>query len=148
MAGPVGFGTGEDGFGPTGMDIPQPPDGDGSDQLVEDIHAIRHRVCDSPTLQRIPCQFGSAFAGTKQDMTGQEINSIILTVTSGVIYGFLSDQSSNFLKAVSALPDFAISAGVVPVTQQFMFPVGKNYVLSFQEGNNSTATGSAMAVKI
>lgn len=146
-SGPVGFGTGEQGYGPVGVDIPAPLE-NGEDQLVNDIHAMRQRICDNPTLQRIPCQFTAAYAGSKQDMTGLEINSVIITVTSGVIYGFLSDQSSNFLKTVSPLPDWVVSAGVVPTTQQFMFPVGRNYILTFQEGNNSTANGSVMAAKV
>lgn len=147
MAGPVGFGSGEYGQGPVGTDIPDPV-GNPEDRLVDDIHAIKQRVCDNPTLQRIPCQFGVAYDGIKQDMTGLEINSVTITVTAGVIYGFLSDQSSNFKKAVSPLPDWVISAGVVPASIQFMFPVGRSYILSFQEGAGSTATGSVMASKI
>ena len=145
--GPIGFGTGPNDFGPSGIDVPEPV-GDSSDQLVDDIHAIRVRVVDNLTNIRIPLLFVTSFAGNRRDMTGQVCNSVIVTATSGVIYGYLFDTSNQFGKNVNEQPDFVVSAGVVPSTQQFMFPPGNNYILCFQEGAGSTAAGSVRIAKI
>src|SRR5882757_1723652 len=111
----AGFGTGEIGYGPSGVDVPQPI-GNPEDQFVEDIHQIRMRYVDGSGNLRVPLQLATN-GGIRQDTTGQTVNSIILTGVTGVINGYLSDQSSNFGKA-AALPDFVVSAGVVPATIQ------------------------------
>jgi hypothetical protein len=145
MPGPTGFGTSPQGYGPSGMDIPEPI-GDAADQLAEDIHQIRRKYVDGATNLKVVLQL-AANAGNKQDMTGQEINSVILTVQTGVIFGYFQDQSSGF-GAAAAPPDFAVSAGIVPTTIQIMVPTGNNYKISFQEGAGAAAVGVARIMKI
>ena len=145
MPNAVGFGSAPAEFGPAGLEV-QEPLGDPVDQLSNDIHAIRAKYVDGGTNTKVVLQL-AANAGARQDMTGQEVNSILLTVATGVIFGYLQDQSGSFGTA-AVVPDFAVSAGVVPTTIQIMVPILSAYVVTFQEGAGSTATGVARIMKI
>jgi hypothetical protein len=144
--GPIGFGTAEAGYGPSGVDVPEPI-GTPEDQFVEDIHAIKVKYVDGITNNRVPLQL-AANAGNRQDMTGQGVNCVLLTVTTGVIYGYMFDVSSSFGVAAGQAPDFAVSAGVVPGSGEFFFPTSKNYIVCFQEGAGAAAAGAARIMKV
>lgn len=128
--------------------VPVPPDpAEQQQQFSDDIHAIRKKYVDDATNVTIPISV-AANAGVRQDMQGQMVNSIILTVQSGLVFGYLTDQSPNFGKA-AFVPDFVCSAGIVPTSVQIMVPPRDDYILSFQEGGGSTAaTGKARAMKL
>jgi hypothetical protein len=141
----MAFGSLKGGFGPAGVPIPPPPD-NGAQQEQQDIHAIKQKYVDGGTNQRLELRL-AANGGSMIDMSGQPINSIILTVATGVVYGYLNDQSPNFGKT-AFLPDFCVSAGIVPASMQIMIPQRDDYHISFQEGANSTATATARLMKI
>lgn len=145
MAGAVGFGSGPDDRGPAGVDV-QEPIGSPEDQFIDDIHQIKRKYVDGGTNLKVPLGL-AANTGLRTDMTGLDVNSIILTGATGVIFGYLGDQSSLFNVAALA-PDFCVSAGVVPTTIQIMVPLRNDYVICFQEGAGSAATGTARLMKI
>src|SRR5438132_12701388 len=110
MAGAVGFGSGPDDRGPAGVDVPEPI-GSPEHQFINDIHQIKRKYVDGGTNLKVALGL-AANAGIKQDMTGLEVNSIILTGATGVIFGYLGDQT-NLFGAAALPPDFCVSAGVV-----------------------------------
>lgn len=139
------FGSQPGDFGNSGIPVPQPPD---TGQFIDDIHRIEQKYVEGQTNFRLPLQL-TTNGGKTQDMTGQVMNAIILTVTSGVIFGYLFDNSSLFGSAATA-PDFCCSAGVVPTTVEVMIPQRDDYRVSFQEGAAAAggATGVARLVKL
>ena len=137
------------GFGslPGAAGVPEPQDpANQADQVADDIHSIRVKYVDGQTNFKQPLNL-AANAGVRVDMQGQKVNAILLTVATGVIFGYLTDQSPQF-GAPAFLPDFCVSAGVVPTTVEIVIPPREDYTLSFQEGAGGTATGVARAMHI
>lgn len=145
--GSVGFGNAPGDYGPAGMDIPEPI-GTAEEQFVDDIHAIKQKYVDGAINLRVPLNFTAAFNGVRQDMVGQKVNSVILTATSGVIFGYLIDVTNQFRINTNQQPDFVADASIADATVQIMVPDNKNYVICFQEGAGATATGSARIMKL
>ncbi len=140
-----GFGSLPGPEGDAGIPVPRPPESN-EQQTTDDIHAIKAKYVDGNTNFRVPLQL-AANATARLDMTGQRVNSITLVAATGVIFGYLFDVSGNAGKA-AWVPDYCVSAGVVPSTIQIMVPERDDYVLSWQEGANAAATGSARIQKL
>lgn len=139
------FGSQPGNLGPAGIPIPPPPENN-EQQLVDDIHALRVKVVDGATNFRQPIRL-AANGTVRVDMQGQRVNSVILTAATGVLFGYLFDVSSNDGKA-ALLPDFAVSATVVPTTVQVLVPERDDYVVGIQEGAGAAATGVLRATKV
>ena len=138
MAGPVGFGTSEPGYGPAGIDIPLPPAESLEGLIAEYLRRIADRYDEPKVLTPNPFSL-TAFQAVRIDQQGTKVNGIYLTVTSGVVYGYFGEYTNQNGKAPT-LPHFCVSAGVVPTTQFFPLPPAMNYVFTIQEAANSTAS--------
>lgn len=134
----TGFGTQPFPIGDQGVEA-NVPDQEPFEQMAQDIHAIKTRYVQPQTIEPIPQNF-TAYQAIPFKMTGTLLNAIMVTVASGVLYGYFGDFSSQSGKAPPT-PHFCVSAGVVPVTTVFVLPPGDNYTFTLQEGNNSTAAG-------
>src|SRR3990172_5419563 len=113
--GSVGFGNAPGDYGPVGVDVPEPI-GTSEEQFVDDIHAIKRKYVDGAINLRVQLNLAVAFAGIRQDMVGQTVNSIILTATTGIIFGYLIDVSNQFLVNANLQPDFVADASIADAT--------------------------------
>ena len=129
-----GFGTGLPGAGPKGMRADTPPP-----NTADDLHAIRVRYCGPPTLVPQPFSF-AANGGQRFDLTGTQINAIVITTMTGQVNGYFGDNSSQFGKA-ALIPHFVGSASLAPNTDVIPVPPGDSYIITLQEGVGGTATG-------
>ena len=144
-----GFGSQPGDFGDAGIEIPPPPDNE-FEQLVGDIHRIKQKYVDGATNFRreIRLAANATYSPTQElDFTSQVVNSVILTVATGVIFFYTFDVSNNNGNP-ALLPDLAVSAGVVPNTVQIMLPERDDYKFGIQEGAGSTATGVIRVLKL
>lgn len=131
----MGFGNAPVGWGPKGLRADQPPP-----NQSDDLHAIKERYCGPKTLNPQILAF-AANQGQKIDATGTPINGFLLTGMTGQINGYFGDNTSAFGKAATT-PHFVVSAGISVQSLFVPLPPGKDYIITLQEGANSTATGS------
>lgn len=141
----AGFGALPGDFGDAGIPVPRPPENN-EQQFTDDIHALRVKVVDGNTNVRLPLQL-AANQAIRQDMQGQRVNSLILTVVTGQIRAYLFDVTNNSGLA-AGLPDLVVSAAVVPTTVQIMVPEREDYIIGIQEGAGAAATGSIRVAKV
>lgn len=140
MANARGFGTGQ---GHEGM-IPDPPLT--PEDMINYLKKISDKYNVPETLQAVDFDLGANEA-VRVVCTPARVNSLIVTVISGVVYVYLGDYSGMTGKA-PAPPHISVSAGVVPTTQQFALPDSAEYVFTVQEGVAATAAGCIIPMAV
>jgi len=122
-----------------GIPVERPPD-NLADSSNEYLRRIAERYDGPPTNQRFPIQL-AAKQSQRIDLQGQRVNSILLTVVTGIVFGYFFDCSAQTGQA-ALLPDFLFGAGINPGTIQIVIPPRSDYVMTIWEGSGSgTATG-------
>ena len=139
------FGTGQGDEGvvisPDVQQLMQDPQRSGAN----DLHRIAERYCLPPTLPRQPFNLAAANAVQKCDFSQVTINGLVITVATGVAFVYLGDYSG-FAGVAGPVPDFVVSAGVVPTTCQFALPPGQ-YIITVQ-ANGAAATGVILGMAL
>lgn len=144
----AGFGSLQTGVdGPAGIEVPPPTDNT-LQRLIDLTEQIEQKYVEGRTNQRVPLRLAANQALLAGNMAGQPVNSLLLTVTSGVIYVYLYDVTANNGKTATPDPDLAVSAGVVPSSVQVMLPEREDYYISVQEGAGSAAIGNLRILKV
>ena len=113
--------------------------------IAEYLRQLRDRICLPPAFPRQPFQLAAANAMQKCDFSQATINAITVTVSSGVVNVYLGDLSG-LSGTAGPVPDYTVSAGVVPTTAQFAIPPGQ-YILTVQASGgaaNGVLTGQAL----
>jgi len=121
----LGFGSGDKIQG-----VPDPP------RLLsveEDIRLIRLNTAPTPVFLPFPIQFTTTAQIARIDLSQMLINSMIVSVASGTLLGWIGDGSQAplipFIRVLSTIG-----------TQQFDLPLGE-YVFNFGTGGGTPATG-------
>jgi hypothetical protein len=132
MANAKGWGTGT---GPEGV-IPEEPLQ--PEDLINDIREIRKKYVVPGTMNTRDMAL-TAYQAKVIDMTATPVNAIIVTIASGVVYGYFGDYSSQTGKAPNGAPHFVADASISPNTQTIPIPLGNEWKFTVQEAANSTA---------
>ena len=136
----TGFGSsGRPGM-PQGVEIQVGPQIPPEELTADHLEAIRKRYCQPPTL--LPQPFGTLAAnqGTVLRLQNQKVNALLVTVTTGLVFGYFGDFTNGFGRP-AVNPHFVLSAAVSPVSQVIPLPPGDQYVITLQEGAGATVTG-------
>ncbi len=133
----AGFGS-VPGAPPSGIEVPESlPD---PSRALEDI---RDRYC-LPTVN-VPTGFSlGPLIAQRYDYRNQNLNALLITVTSGVLYGYFGDFTTQSGKTPT-FPHFVVSSGVVPGSQTFPLPPSDGYIITLQEPAGSTVVGCITA---
>lgn len=81
----------------------------------------------------------------KVDLSQRDFNALLITVNSGILFGWFGDFTSANGQA-QTFSHFAISAGIVPGSQVIPMPPGR-YVITLQ-ANGGAATGYLTAMAL
>lgn len=129
--GNVSFGTGTEveGFVP-----PTPPT---PERAGDDLHRIAEKY-DIPPLFQPRANHFTAYQARAYNFTNSKVNCIAVTVTSGLVYVFIGDQS-NGTGVAPGVPHFVVSAAISAQTVIIPLPQSDNYIITVQEAANSTA---------
>lgn len=131
MSNARGWGTGT---GPEGV-IPEPPVT--PEDMINDIRLIRQKYVISGTFYTQDFDL-TAFQARKVEMRPAQVNAIIFTVVSGIVFLYFGDYTNqNGLSPNYA--HFALDASVGPVSQVIPIPLGEEWVFTVQEAAAATA---------
>ncbi len=107
--------------------------------INDDMHAIRERYV-LPTVNNPQTFSLAANRAMRFDLRMQTLNALLITVQSGVLFGYFGDFMTNDNRTPTT-PHFIVSAGVVPGSQTIPLPPDDTYIITLQEGAAGTVIG-------
>lgn len=131
MAAARGFGTGHGTEGLTPETPLEPQD------LIDDIRLIREKYCIAGTFYTRDFDL-TAYQAAKLEMRPAPCNAILFTVTSGIVYLYFGDYTSQNGEA-PRYAHLALDSTIGPVSQVVPLPTGEEWTFTVQEAANGTA---------